>query len=392
MTRSAIWSARRGARSTTGGKARLCRREPPRELLRLWRAVEPLAIFWPSIVVGRWLTGRAESARASARTALVRTAGRCYGRAHAGRCATRHGSRCSNTGRGNRRIQLRHAPRHPQSLCHTLAVRAAKDGLGAQGRDRLGRARNGRGVSTYRSALRKLRQGDIAICEFHQLRARSGEGRGPGDAQTANEDLPYLGEHQDFEIPIEIPGREGHLMRVLRIWIGPVVIVSQSCELEYADEQDARVLVSPIVSEPLWPNGPWELIERGTLPGYLYVPPLSDSDAGEFGLDGPWPQSAVVLASTTLVSKAIVGPNRIMALSPAAVTDLQAAIVRFTSVRGWGDVDAARALQGKHIVDVRETVETVPGPSRLTKVMLDGPDGGDEITVVCGLRPTRRAA
>jgi hypothetical protein len=247
-------------------------------------------------------------------------------------------------------------------------------------------------VITYRSALRKLRQGDVAVCEFHQLRARSGEGKGPGDAQTANEDLPYLGEHQDFEIPVKLPGRDQPIVRVLRIWTGPVVIVSQSCELEYADEQDARILIAPIVSEPVWPNGPWELIERGSLPGYLYLPPLNDAGANELDLGASWPQSAVALGSTTLVSRAIVAPNRIMALSPAAVTELQAALVKFTSVRGWGDKNAAGALRGKRIVDVRETVETVPGPSRLTKVMLDGPDGGDEITVVCGLRPSRRAA
>jgi len=247
-------------------------------------------------------------------------------------------------------------------------------------------------VNTYRSTLRKVRQGNIALCEFHQLRARSGEGRGPGDAQTANEDLPYLGEHQDFELSVEVPGRDQSIMRVLRVWTGPVVVVSQSCELEYADEQDARVLVAPIVSEPLWPNGPWELIERGTLPGYLYLPPLNAAEADELRLEGPWPRSAIALGSTTLASRAIVAPNRIMALSPATVIDLQAAIVRFTSVRGWADGDAARALRGRHIVDVRETVETVPGPSRVTKVMLDSPEGGDEITVVCGLRPGRRAA
>jgi hypothetical protein len=96
-----------------------------------------------------------------------------------------------------------------------------------------------------------------------------GEGRGPGDPQTANEDVPYLGEYQDFEIPVTVPERGEAASRVLRIWIGPVVVISQSYELEYADEQDARVLVAPIVSEPLWPNGPWDLIERGALPGCL---------------------------------------------------------------------------------------------------------------------------
>jgi hypothetical protein len=245
-------------------------------------------------------------------------------------------------------------------------------------------------LSTYRRPLRKLRQGDIAICEFHQLRARSGEGRGPGDAQTANEDLPYLGEYQDFEIPVATEGSGRPTSRVLRIWTGPVVVVSQSCELEYADEQDARVLVAPIVSNALWPNGPWELIEPGALPGYFYLPEVSSGEANELGLEGSWPASSVVIASTTLVSRGIVAPNRIMSLGASAVTDLQSAVVRFTSVRGWGDIAAAEPLLGMQVVDIQETMETVPGPSRLAKVMLDSPDGGDEITVVWGLRPSRR--
>jgi len=247
-------------------------------------------------------------------------------------------------------------------------------------------------VNPFRKSLRKLRQGDIAVCEFHQLRARSGEGRGPGDPSTANEDLPYLGESQDFEIPVSVPGRDEPMTRVLRVWTGPVVVVSQSCELEYQDAQDARVLIAPIVSQSLWSNGPWQEIERGTLPGYLGLPAMSlaESEEAELGLE--WPQSAVVLGSTTLVSRGIVAPNRVMSLSPAFVIELQSALVRFTSVRGWGDGDAADALRGKRIVDVQETVETVPGPSRLTKVILDDPEGGDEITVVCGLRPKRRAA
>lgn len=245
---------------------------------------------------------------------------------------------------------------------------------------------------TYRRSLRKLRQGDIALCEFHQLRARSGEGKGPGDATCANEDLPYFGDPQDFEIEVAVPGSDRPLTRIIRLWLGWVVVLSQSCELDYADEQDARVLVAPLVSEPVWSNGPWAQIAKRSLPGYLALPALGADQASEFGLDGDWPRSAVALASSTLVSRGMVLPNRVMSLAPTWVLSLQEAIVRFTSVRGWGDSAAAEALRGKSIVDVRETVEMVPGPSRLTKVVLDAPDGGDEITIVCGLRPGRRAA
>lgn len=245
---------------------------------------------------------------------------------------------------------------------------------------------------SYRHPLRKLRQGDIALCEFHQLRGRSGEPKGPGASAVANEDLPYFGEPQDFTVDVAIPGAAEPLGRVLRVWFGWVVVVSQSCELEYADEQDARVLVAPLVTEAIWTNGPWELISRGALPGFLPLPEASAQQAEDLGLDGPWPASAVALASTTLVSRGLVAPNRVMSLSPPLVMALQEALVRFTSVRGWGSVDAAESLRGKSIIDVRETAEMVPGPARLTKVILDDPAGGDEITIVCGLRPRRRAA
>jgi hypothetical protein len=243
----------------------------------------------------------------------------------------------------------------------------------------------------YRKPLRKLRQGDIALCEFHQLRARSGEGKGPGREEAANEDVPFLGRSQDFEIPVEVPGRDKPVSRVLRVWFGYVVVISQSCELEYADEQDARVQVAPLVSPATWPVGPWPLIERGSLPGFLHLPGAGLNELGEADPGGPWPESAVALASSTLVSRGIVMPNRVMSLSPPHVIRLQEALVRFGTVRGWADLLAAESIVGKTIVGVAETVESVPGPARLTKVFLDSPEGGDEITVVCGLRPSRRS-
>jgi hypothetical protein len=246
--------------------------------------------------------------------------------------------------------------------------------------------------AAYRKPLRRLRQGDIALCEYHQLRARSGEGRGPGPEEVSNEDLPFLGEWQDFEVPVRVPGRDRPVSRVLRVWIGYVVILSQSCELEYADEQDTRVMVAPLVSRATWPGDQWQLIERGSLPGYCALPAadaeeLTGTDFGE-----AWPASAVAFGSATLVSGAIVRPNRVLALAPSVVVRLQEAFVRFTTVRGWADVSAAQNVVGKTVIGVQETIESVPGPARLTKVFLDAPDGGDEITVVCGLRATRRGA
>jgi hypothetical protein len=244
----------------------------------------------------------------------------------------------------------------------------------------------------YQKTKKKLRQGDIATCEFHQLRARSGELPSPGGNTVPNENLPDFGPSQSFEIAIATPGQEKATVRQLRVWVGYVMVVHQSCELDYADENDSRVSVAPLVSSQRWTSGPWELIRDGSLPGYFYLPPTDAEKAEELGLPGPWPESAVVLASTTLVSRAMVKPNRAMTLSATALPGLQSSLVRFSTVRGWANSDAAGQLKGKSVVAVEETMELVPGPARLTKVFFDDADGGDEITVVCGLRPTRRAA
>lgn len=244
----------------------------------------------------------------------------------------------------------------------------------------------------YEPHGKRLRQGDVAICEFHQLRARSGEPKGPGGTAAPNAQLPDFGSSQTFEIPVEVPGLSEPVIRHLRLWMGPVMVIHQSCELEYADGEDSRVLIAPIVSAARWKPGPWDLIRRGALPGYFYLPATSQSEPPELGLDGDWPDSAVVLANSTLASRGLVKNNRIFRIDPLHLSALQSALVTFSSVRGWADAEALSALKGKSIVDVQETVELVPGPSRLTKVFLADGDGSDEVTVVCGVRPTRRAA
>ena len=237
---------------------------------------------------------------------------------------------------------------------------------------------------------KNVRQGDIAICEFHQLRSRGGESPGPGRAEIANEDLPYLGPAQTFNVEFEVPGH-GTSQRQLRLWFGPTIVLHQNCEIEYADANDSRLIVAPIVSQEQWSNGPWDLIVRGELPGYFHLEPLDEDAAHDLGLEGPWPRSAVVFASSTCVSRGIVKPNRKMTLSMDAVAGLQKSFVRFTTVRGWGSVDALAKLAGMNIVSISETAETVPGPARLAKVVVQGENDDDEITVAWGLRRTGRS-
>jgi hypothetical protein len=187
-----------------------------------------------------------------------------------------------------------------------------------------------------------------------------------------------------------VPVGDGTIERQLRIWQGPVMVLHQNCEIDYANAADSRLTIAPIVSRAAWPDGPWELIERRELPGYFHLPAMSTEQAGEFGLNGEWPEAAVALASMTASSRGIVKPNRILALTAEAVPRLQESLVRYTSVRGWGAIESAKALKGARIVSVDETVETVPGPARLAKVVVDTGDDIDEITVAWGLRRSGR--
>lgn len=165
----------------------------------------------------------------------------------------------------------------------------------------------------------------------------------------------------------------------------------QNCEIEYASENDSRLTIAPIVSRPGWPDGPWDLIARRELPGYFYLPALDADQAADLGLDGEWPEAAVTFASMTASSRGIVKPNRVLALMPEAVPQLQESLVRYSTVRGWGALDSAQALVGGRIVSIDETAETVPGPARLAKVVVDMGDDVDEITVAWGLRRSGHA-
>lgn len=246
-------------------------------------------------------------------------------------------------------------------------------------------------MSYRRHSRRNIRQGDIAFCEFHQLRARSGEPRGPGPADVANEDLPYFGEAQTFDVQVALPGG-GSISRQLRLWAGTVMVIHQNCELEYADSEDSRILVAPIVTPQQWPAGPWDLIQRRGLPSYFPLPTMTEEEARDLDLEEPLPASAVALASTTCVSKGMVKSSRIGTIETEDLPGLQEALVRFFSVRGWGSSDALEKLEGLRVVSATETSETVAGPAPLAKVILAG-DGeeDDEITVAWGVRRTGRS-
>ena len=233
---------------------------------------------------------------------------------------------------------------------------------------------------------KKLRQGDIALCEFHQLRSASGEPRGPGEADLANEVLPYLGPYRDYPLEVTHFGSEKAVRRALRVWTGYGLVVHQNCELDYADENDSRVQIAPIVTKPTWEVGPWPMIESGSLPAYFYLPGLDADEASVVGLDAAWPEGAVALASTTLVSRGIVKSNRVLGLTPEAVGKLQELLVRFSSVRGWGSHPALEQLVGYTVKAIYSTQESVAGPAPLAKVLLEKDGETEEITVAWGVR------
>ncbi len=242
----------------------------------------------------------------------------------------------------------------------------------------------------YRApSKRVLRQGDIAVCEHCQLRPRSGERAGPGSADVAGPDLAFFGSPTDYEIELPKGWDSRPSTRIIRIWQSPVMVVGQNCEIEYANEQDSRLLVAPLASRPQWPEGPWDWLRRNQLPGYLYLPAFVADEAG-FDARGDMPESVVVLASTTLVTRALVRNRRFLSLSQPMLPLLQEKLSRFLTTRGYASDREVQALAGKRVVDVRRTDETVSGPSRLYKVVFgeaDEDEGDDETTVSFGCRP-----
>jgi hypothetical protein len=232
-----------------------------------------------------------------------------------------------------------------------------------------------------------MRQGDIAVCEFHQLRARSGgERRGPAGEEVSKPNLPYFGPHRDYEVPVDYPGGK-RVVRVLRVWIGHVIVLHQSCEFEYADEDDSRCIVAPLAFETEWTDAAWDAIRKRRVPGFTWLPALDSEAAVALGIEGPLPEAAVCHASATALSIGVVQSRRSLSLGPEKLLELQEDMVRFGSVRGWASTRELDTLAGKTIVEARETVEMVPGPARLAKIVLRDDADTDEITVAWGLRP-----
>jgi hypothetical protein len=232
-----------------------------------------------------------------------------------------------------------------------------------------------------------LRQGDIALCEISQLRHRNRDtAEGPAEDLGAA-DLANHGVHRDVIIEPEDWPWQG-APPVIRLWQCFVIVLSQNCEIEYANTSDSRLLVAPLATEERWPEGPWDYLRKNILPGYFYLPALSDGK--DFGLQQRWAESAADLASATAVSRGLVQSRRVLSLETAALAPFQDKISRFLTTRGYADIEALQALQGRQIVDAVQTDAVVSGPTRLSKMTIaetaEGAADEDEITLYVGTR------
>jgi hypothetical protein len=236
-----------------------------------------------------------------------------------------------------------------------------------------------------RPSKQRLRQGDIAIAEFHQLRARSGDRPGPAGPDLAAPNLPFLGDPADFEVNVPQPdGSEG--IRVLRVWSGFVIVLHQNCEIEFAHADDSRLLIAPIITAERWPAGSWKYLRENTIPGYFYLPGLAEAEAKDLGLPRAWPEGVAALASSTLSSIGLIKPRRQISLTPEMLPHLHDCIARFYAVRGFAGMHELEGIIGKRIVRVEDTNQTATPPSRLMKIYFgestEQPDDrDDELTV-----------
>ena len=236
-----------------------------------------------------------------------------------------------------------------------------------------------------RPSKERLAQGDIGLAEIVQVRSASGsERQGPGPEEAADGDLPYLGPYTDHELPVVRPGG-GEEIRILRVWTTLAMVLSQNCELEWANPSDSRVSVAPVVTSMQWPEAPWNLFRTTPPPGYFHLPPLDAENAKTLGATQAWPESVVVLASASTSTSRILKPRRILSTSVQMLPKLQDAVSRFCATRGFADLPALRATVGKPIRAVVETGQTINGPSQLIKVFFgadsEEPDADDEISV-----------
>src|SRR3990172_633739 len=104
----------------------------------------------------------------------------------------------------------------------------------------------------YRRFDKKLRQGDIAMAEFAQLRSPR-DVSGPGPEDSTDENLPNFGRPEPYAI--DVNGLDGRpRKRILFVWQGLVMVLHQNCEIDLASEKDSRLTIAPIVLASEWPG------------------------------------------------------------------------------------------------------------------------------------------
>ena len=175
---------------------------------------------------------------------------------------------------------------------------------------------NGDVAPFYRRPGRKLRQGDVALAEFIELRSPH-DVMGPGPESAADDSLPYFGEYQDFEL--DLATEEGrHEFRIARVWKGPVIVLHQACELEWASQSDSRLIIAPIVLATDWPGDQWgRVIRANRSPSFYYLPAATPDQEAQIGRKrpAPLPEAAVSFAGACLVGRKIVEPRRYATLA-----------------------------------------------------------------------------
>jgi hypothetical protein len=231
-------------------------------------------------------------------------------------------------------------------------------------------------ATPWSGAANQLRQGDLLVGYYHQLRA-TGDEEGPAPASETSPKLPVLLDYQDRQV--ELSGAQ----LTVRVWHGWMTVVEQSCEIAQKAGEDSRMLVAPVVFRSKWNGAHWNQIRAGAVPSMFFLPPADESTKSRFQARG-WPahtDAAVVLESTTCVSRQLV-PSAVFGLSGDMRAALQAQLVDFWSVRGWMRSKWAGTLEGKRISHVQGTYEQFLGPGRLHKIALEDDAGAeDEVTV-----------
>lgn len=167
------------------------------------------------------------------------------------------------------------------------------------------------------------------------------------------------------------------------------MLLEQSCEIAQKDPHDSRLLIAPVVFRKHWDGPFWKGIRSSAAPGLLFLPPMTTTERERYDVRG-WPlntDAAVVLESTTCVSRELVASGVAFGLSGQMRAVLQAKLAEFWSVRGWMRSGHRDTLVGKRIIEVLQTYEQFTGPGRLYKAILEDDSGEDEATVGLVLSP-----